>query len=166
MDKLKYDKIKERLKGFVPELEDEKELVTKIISSIDDSSPVNISDTVINILFGWTNLLWVRRSFAVVSGLIVFIFLFQQANIINRINLLEGRMVGGNTQNIIEYQQHKVTINSLMNNSESGTSLNDSIVVADKDLRELINSYTALQKRYDDLQERVRISLNRGKTAL
>ncbi|MCD4769684.1 MAG: hypothetical protein K8R35_05900 [Bacteroidales bacterium] len=166
MDDIKYNKVKEKLKRFIPTLQNEADLVSSIIKLTDDRRSVSILDSVIDIFFGWTNLLWVRRGFAVISLFIVFLFLFQQVKIIHRINSLEGRIVGGSTQNIIEYQQHKVKINSLQYNNGPGSLLNDSIVVADRDLRDLINSYTELQKKYEDLQKQVRLSLTRGKTNL
>ena len=166
MDDIKYNEVKERLKRFIPTLQNEADLVSSIIKLTDDRRSVNIFDYVIRILFGWTDLLLVRRGLAVISLFFVFLFLFQQVNIIHRINSLEGRIVGGSTQNIIEYQQHKVKINSLQYNNGPGSLLNDSIVVADRDLRDLINSYTELQKEYEDLQKQVRLSLTRGKTNL
>jgi len=166
MDDIKYNEVKEKLKRFIPTLQNEADMVSNIIKLTDEKRSVNIFDYVIRILFGWTDLLLVRRGLAVISLFIVFLFLFQQGNIIYRINSLEDRIVGGSTQNIIEYQQHKVTINSLLYNNDQGSLLNDSIVVADRDLRDLINSYTELQRNYEDLQKRVRLSLNKGKTSL
>ncbi len=62
-------------------------------------------------------------------------------------------MVESNTKQLLEHQQKNVIINSAIMTLGKENGVVDSIQVADKDLRSLIDSYTSLQKQYEDLQE-------------
>ena len=103
-------------------------------------------------LFGWTDYLWVRRGLVTVSIALVFSFVFQQFSIVNKVGQLEDRMVESNTEQLIRQQGEHVLLNSVIMKEIGEKNFPDSLMVADKDLRELIDSYSELQRRYQELK--------------
>lgn len=149
----KLTRLNKSMKSYKPELEDRDELINNVISTISEKPELLLIERVSEMLFGWTDSLWLKRSLLTLSFLLVFVFLFQQFSIVNRIGQLENRMVESNTEQIIRQQGEYVLINSVLRNELGENDLRDSIMVADKDLRDLINSYSELVKRYENLKQ-------------
>jgi len=150
----KYDEIINKLKGFSPEIRGKDFHVQKIMDrTISISRERN---SIYNFIFGWSNILWLRRSLAAASIFIVSLFVFQQFVIVNRIGSLEKRMVEINTENILENQKENVIVNAAIFRITDETNLTDSIKVARKDLRSLVGSYRDLLKRYNELEDEIR----------
>ena len=83
---------------------------------------------------------------------VVFVFVLQQFIIVDRIGQLENRMVESNAEQIVKQQGDNVLFNSTFMSDVQEDDIRDSIMVSDKDLNALINSYTELQRQYQDLK--------------
>lgn len=148
----KLDKIYSSLDSYNPEPEGRADIMRNVMDKTSGSSPESSPEKIMTVLFGWTEILWVRRGLITISMGLVFVFVFQQFSIVSRIGRLESRMVESNTEQIIRKQGENVLMNSVLMQEVSEKDFRDSIKVADKDLRDLINSYSELQKRYKDLK--------------
>lgn len=146
----KYDNLIRNLARVNPELKKRNEVIRNVMESTAPDKP---GIRFISYLFGWTEYPLVRKSAIALSVIVVSVFMFQQVVIMNRIGNLEDRMVQSNTEQLLKHHENNVMINSaLLMSGEQSESI-DSILVADKDLRILVNSYLRLQKQNQDLQD-------------
>ncbi|MGM0463403.1 MAG: hypothetical protein ACQEQW_01970 [Bacteroidota bacterium] len=107
-------------------------------------------------VFGWTEIVWLRRSMTVASVLIVILFAVQQLFITKRIEKLEKRMISINTDKVLEYQRENVIANSVLFTGPDRKDMNDSIKVATGDLLDLVKSYRSLQAKYEEILNKAR----------
>lgn len=147
----KLDKIYSRLDSYKPEPEDRSGMIRNIMDRTSESNTEQSIGKIMNILFGWTEILWVRRGLITISMGLIFVFVFQQFSIVSRIGQLESRMVESSTEKILRQQGEHVLLNSVIMKEMQEGQLQDSVMVSDKDLRDLVNSYSDLQRRYQDL---------------
>ncbi|MBS0010921.1 MAG: hypothetical protein KFF49_05905 [Bacteroidales bacterium] len=139
------DRIIGHLRLFEPQIPEKESLKNKIMEK------AGIGKEKSDYFFGWTKIVWLRRSLAVASVLITGIFIGQHLLLVNRINDLEKRMIGFNTEKILEYQRQNVLINAKII-KDYGLSLHpDSIKVSTGDLLNLINEYRELKTKYENL---------------
>jgi len=144
----KLDKIIYHLREYKPELHDRYTLEENIIKNI------NARKRLPDILFGWTDIVWLRRSLAVASLFIIGVFVIQQSILINRIEELEERVTYFNTEMILEYQRKNVRANAVIMKKQGYNIFNDSINIARDDLLEMIREYRDLQAKYEDVMNK------------
>jgi hypothetical protein len=147
----KLDKIYSRLDSYNPEPEDRADIIRNVMDITSESSSRTSLEKLMTVLFGWTEILWVRRGLVTISMGLIFVFVFQQFSIVSRIGRLESRMVESSTEKILKQQGEHVLLNSVIMKEIQEGQLQDSVMVSDKDLRDLIDSYSELQRRYQDL---------------
>ncbi len=139
------DRILKHLRLKEPEIENRESFREEIMYRISNKS------NRLDYLFGWTEIVWLRRSLATASVVIVIIFILQQLHVVNRIDQLEKRVLSFNTEKILEYQREDVIVNSVLMSSEEMTLLTDSINVSKYDLLNLIREYRDLQAKYEQI---------------
>jgi hypothetical protein len=105
----------------------------------------------IDYIFGWTDIIWLRKTLALASLIIVLAFIIQQLFVVDRINKLEKRMISINTEKILEYQRENVIVNSVIMEQPETSLLADSIKVSTDDLLNLLREYKELQYRYEKI---------------
>jgi len=154
----------DKLRSHNPELKERDAMIRNIMDDTSEKVRDKGINPVLNFLFGWTDHLWVRRGLVTISLALVFVFVFQQFRIVNRIGQLENRMVESNTEQIVRQQGEHVLMNSVIMKEFEESEFGDSLLVADKDLRELIISYSELQQRYKELKREHYSRRYKGKT--
>jgi hypothetical protein len=149
----KYRKTIEILKKSGPVTDSQEDIARDVINRIS-SLPVQDKEpfSIFNFLFGWTEIVWIRRSLIMASFMLVAIFIYQQSVIVKQLNMLSTR-IGVNT----EYPVSNITSGftgrlRLMKFSGSGVHSNNS-AITDEQLEMLIESVDKLQKDYDDLSK-------------
>jgi hypothetical protein len=147
----KYDRVINVLKKSKPELsryEDIEEQVIKRIQMLKNKqrSPFEIIDY----LFGWVYIGWVRRSLVAASFLIVSVFVYQQYIILKRVNTLskqtvltESQMVSG----ISSDMEEKIKMYKLSGRRFPSAD----ITISKKQMDQLLESINELQVKYKDL---------------
>lgn len=122
------------------------------IDAVTGNLPVTESGHgIIDIVFGWIDMLWLRRGMAILSGAIMLVFAVQQTIIIQRVGQIEERMTGATTSNILEYQKGIQAVD-FEEMDMSGFEGTDSVKVSLRDLGRLVSSYRELQSRYGRLK--------------
>lgn len=148
----KYNKVVNLLRNSKPELESTTDIereVLKRISGVRHSSPT-ISDAV-DFLFGWVYIGWVRRSLIAASVALVLIFVYQQAIILKRIDLISRQTVVTDRGNVSGPADEIEKI--LMVYRSSGRKFpSKTITMSEKQMRELLESVNELQIKYKDLE--------------
>ena len=88
----KYSEIIEKIRNLRLDQDSMDTLQSKIEAAACNSEPAK-GLSLFDLLFGWTNIVWLRRGLLAASVLLFVIFAIQQYIIINRIDSLENRMV-------------------------------------------------------------------------
>ncbi|MDT8400633.1 MAG: hypothetical protein RQ743_02970 [Bacteroidales bacterium] len=141
----KLDRLIRQLRMHKPEIHDRKVLKEGIMQKISNTNRK------VDYLFGWTEITWLRRSLSIAAVLIAGLFVGQQLFLVNRISGIEERMVGFNTDNILEFQRENVIANQVIMQDPETSILADSIKVSTDDLLKLIREYRELQDKYQQI---------------
>ena len=149
----KYDRVINLLRKSNPELDStagiERDVIRKI-SEIERSG-INFSG-VVDFLFGWVYIGWVRRSLIAASVVMVMIFVYQQGVILKRIDKISRQVVVSDKE-IIPTIDDKIE-KLLMVYKNSGRKFpSKTITISEGQMKELLESVKDLQSKYKDLEE-------------
>jgi hypothetical protein len=151
--KEKYKQTIEILKKSVPVADSQKDIEREVINRIS-SLPIQNMETssIFNFLFGWTEIVWIRRSLIMASFVLVLVFIYQQSVIVKQLNLLSNRIVVNNERpvNMIT-SDFSGKLRFLMFSRSRVHSNNRTIT--DEQLEMLIESVDKLKKDYDNLNK-------------
>jgi hypothetical protein len=152
-DSEKYKDVLKLLRKSEPELNSTTDIQREVISRISkktSSSPLN--GELIDILFGWIYIGWVRRSLITASVLLVVVFVWQQSVILKQINFLSKQIiVTGEETFQSPTQQAEKLLTMYKSSSRSFPSRN--ITISEKQLNQLLESVNELKVQYKDLME-------------
>ena len=148
----KYKKVLNSLRNSKPKLrtvEDiEKEVIIKI-SGVKQSK-FNLSD-VIDFLFGWVYIGWVRRSLITASIALVLVFVYQQSIILKRIDFLSRQSIVNDGENISS-PADEIDKMIMMYKLSGRRFPTKTITISEKQMKELLESINELQFKYKDLE--------------
>lgn len=124
----------------------EEKVIDRIIRKTDsrDSSP-----GILDILFGWVYIRWVRSGLVAASLILILIFVYQQGVILKRINNLNRQSVFVESQfNTVNMEE---TDASYLYRITGRKIFRSSITISEKQMNRLVKSYSDLEKKYQDL---------------
>lgn len=152
-DSTKYERILNILRNSKPVPEDPEVVSEKILRKLrEEKSGVSLAELLIEFLFGWAYVGWVRRSMIAVSMVIVLFFGFQQVIILKRIKELSSQRIVAGTSFMTGLEDElpgKMLIYKI-----SGRKFSDEkLPVSKGEIDEMIKSLDSLQVRYKDLIE-------------
>jgi hypothetical protein len=147
----KFKKVINILRNSKPVLRSTEDIESEVIRKIlkAHQSEVVLSD-IIDFLFGWVYVSWVRRSLIAASVFLVMIFVWQQSVILKQINFLSRQVIVSNGEYMpassdrIEKRLMSYKISDRMFTSKS-------ITISEKQLEQLMESVNELQVKYKDL---------------
>jgi hypothetical protein len=151
MESEKYKKVLDILRNSKPVLNSTDEIeneVIKRISKVKVQEPAFLN--LIDFLFGWVYIGWVRNSLITASVFLVIFFIWQQSIILNRIDLLTRQTVFENTEFVSnpasEFKRgkmmYKITGHKLQSHD---------LTISEKQMNQLLDSVYELQVKYKDL---------------
>lgn len=147
----KYEKLVKILRKSKPDLKGveliEENIINQIRLAQNRHNP--LPDLVEN-LFGWIYIRWVRRSLVAASIFLVLFFLYQQTMILKGVNDLSKQTIvnGKGTFSVSEEDFGK----QLMMYRFSGRKLQSGdLRLSDRQVKEILDSYNELQDKYSDL---------------
>jgi hypothetical protein len=149
----KYNKVLKILKTSKPVLVSQEDVEIEIIRRISKvhKSEVVLAD-VIDFLFGWVYIGWVRRSLITASVILVMVFFWQQGVILKRIDFLSSQSVVIDQKNISTSGDEIEKV--LMMYMNSGRRFPPkTIKVSETQMKELLDSIKELQIKYKDLED-------------
>jgi hypothetical protein len=149
-DENKYGRVLDLLRKSKPVLDSKEEIEEKVIRIITQKHDKKESFSgILDFLFGWVYVGWVRTGLVAASVILIFAFIYQQSVIIKRINNLNRQAV---------YIESQIITGSSID-PESGyfyrlagrklSSVDKTI--SEKQMRQVIKSYNELEKKYKDL---------------
>jgi hypothetical protein len=147
----KYEQVLKMLRNSKPILTDSDIVTEKIMRLLqEEKSKISMQELIIEYLFGWTYIGWVRRSMIVAVLVIVILFGYQQALILKRINELSGQRIQHSS--LIMTNMQDDLSNKIQEYRMTGWKFPDGKKsVSEKEINEMINSLNKLQVKYKDL---------------
>jgi len=149
-DNEKYDKLIDLLRNSKPSLGDTAGIEREVIRRVSSSrKPGLVLSEAIDFLFGWVYIGWIRRSLIVASFALVFIFIYQQAAILKKIDFLSRQTI------IVKHNQpqpddFEKLLTEYRNSGRRFSS--KSFTFSEKQLRELFDSVNEMQIKFKDLE--------------
>jgi len=149
----KYNKAIKLLKQSRPVLDSaniiEQEVIRKISSEV---VPGTNDFSIVNWLFGWADIVWIRRSLITVSAMLVLLFVYQQSMIVKQLNWLNSHIVV--SQDKPGYTMQSELSGRLRLMRISGSRLNEKAnSISDEQLENIIESRDKLQTDYNDVMK-------------
>jgi len=145
-----YERVLATLRRSKPVLRSPDETAEKVMNRIlRDQAPGKASSGILDFLFGWVFVGWVRTSLVAASVILVLGFVYQQAVILKRVNnlnsqavFIEDQIITGNTaipDAALFYQL-------------AGRKLNSgNINISERQMKQIMRSYKELEEKYSDL---------------
>jgi hypothetical protein len=147
----KYERVLNMLRQSKPVLADTGAVTEKIIRQIqEEKSKITIPGLIVNYLFGWVYIGWVRRSMVTAVLVIAILFGYQQALILKRINDLSGQRIQ-NGGLLMTNLKDDLTNKMLMYRISGRKLFEKKTPVSEKQIDEMIKSLNNLQVKYKDL---------------
>jgi hypothetical protein len=148
----KYNKVLNILRNSRPKLDSTEDIERAVISRIARAhqSKLNLSE-IIDFLFGWVYIGWVRRSLITASVILVLVFVYQQSVILKRIDVISRQTVvtGKGTVSAPSDEIEKL----LLVYKNSGRRFpSKTITISEKEMKDLLESVKELQIKYKDLE--------------
>jgi len=147
----KYKKVLEILRNSQPVLDSTDDIeneVIKRISKINEPRPNLLN--LIDFLFGWVYIGWVRNGLITASVILVMFFIWQQSIILKRIDLLSRQAIIENVETISNPASE--VERGIMMYKLSGRRLpSRNLTISEKQMNQLLDSVNELQTKYKDL---------------
>jgi signal recognition particle subunit SEC65 len=148
----KYNKVLDLLRKSKPDLDSTDDIEREVIKRIErvNHSRLSLSD-VIDFLFGWVYIQWVRRSLIAASIALVFVFVYQQSVILKRIDYLSRQTIVNERENGSAPADEVEKMLMVYRNSGRRFPTKN-ITISERQMKELIESVNELQLKYKDLE--------------
>jgi len=148
----KKEKLMDLLRRSVPDAGRTDDIEERILHLIREKEDKKFRSKKLQVvLFSWTEITWIRRSFAAASFILVIMFTWQQSLIVKRLGSLE-RM---NTVNWEMYPTGTPQVNQMQGvNSNKGMYLFlGKEIISDERLENIYDSYGEIEEKYLKLFE-------------
>ena len=156
-----YNKVLNLLRKSEPVLDSTEDIEIEVIKRITKTNrPGLFFSELIDFLFSWVYIGWVRKSLIAASIVLVVVFIFQQGIILKRIDMLSRQSIIIEKNNIPEQADGIEKL--LMVYKNSGNRFpSKTITISEDQIKELLESVNELQIKYRYLE-----NLIEGDTAL
>ena len=147
----KYEKVLNLLRQSKPVLTDVEYVAEKVIRQLQkEESKISLPELIIDYLFGWVYIGWVRKSMIAAVLAVALLFGYQQALILRRINDLSGQRIQAGT--LLKTNLTDDLTNQMLKYRITGRKLSDGKrTVSEKEIDEMIRSLNRLQVKYKDI---------------
>ncbi len=148
----KYNKVLNILRNSRPKLDSTEDIEQIVINRITRAhqSSLNLSE-IIDFLFGWVYIGWVRRSLITASVILVIVFVYQQGVILKRIEVISRQTVitGKGTVSTPADEIEKLL---LVYKNSVRRFPSKTITISEKEMKDLLEAVKELQIKYKDLE--------------
>jgi hypothetical protein len=148
----KFNEVLNLLRESKPALDSTNDIEREVIRRIskNNRSGLRLSG-VVDFLFSWVYIGWVRRTLIAASAALVLIFIYQQGIIIKRIEVLSKQTVVTEKENSFTHTDEIERL--LMAYRNSGKKFpSKTITISESQMDELLESVKELQIKYKDLE--------------
>jgi hypothetical protein len=148
----KYNKILKILRNSRPQLDSTEDIERAVINKIARAHQerLNLSE-IIDFLFGWVYIGWVRRSLITASVILVLVFVYQQGVILKRIDVISRQTVVTD-RGIVSTPTDEIEKLLLVYKNSGRRFPSKTITISEKEMKDLLESVKELQIKYKDLE--------------
>ena len=148
----KYNKVLKILRNSRPQLDSTEDIEREVINKIARAHQkrLNLSE-IIDFLFGWVYIGWVRRSLITASVILVFVFIYQQGVILKRIDIISRQTVVTD-KGILTTPTDEIEKLLLVYKNSGRRFPSKTITISEKEMKDLLESVKELQIKYKDLE--------------
>ena len=148
----KYNKVLNILRNSRPQLDSTEDIEREVINKIARAHQNRLSfSEVVDFLFGWVYIGWVRRSLITASVILVLVFVYQQGVILKRIDVISRQTVVTNKE-IVSTPTDEIEKLLLVYKNSGRRFPSKTITISEKEMKELLESVNELQIKYKDLE--------------
>jgi hypothetical protein len=150
-DNEKYNRVIDLLRNSKPSPDDTASIEREVIRRVSSSRlPGSALSEALDFLFGWVYIGWIRRSLIAASIALVFIFIYQQAAILKKIDFLSRQTIilNHNQANPGDFEKLLTEYRNSGRRFSSG-----SFTFSEKQLKELFDSVNEMQIKFKDLEQ-------------
>lgn len=149
----KYNKVVNLLRESKPVLISTDDIEQEVMNKLKrvHHSGLDLSE-VIDFLFSWVYIGWVRRSLITASIVLVFVFIYQQGIILKRIDALSRQAVIIDKENIGTPSAEIEKLLMVYKNSGRRIPLK-TMTISERQIKELMESVNELQIKYKEIEE-------------
>jgi hypothetical protein len=149
----KYDKVINLLRESKPELDSTEDIEREVIRRISkiEHSGFNFS-AIMDFLFGWVYIGWVRRSLIAASVVLVMIFIYQQGVILKRIDIISRQTIvtdKGSVSTSADQIEKMMTVYKMTGHIFPSKT----ITISERQMKELLETVKELQNKYRNLED-------------
>jgi hypothetical protein len=150
MDK-KYDKVLKILRNSKPILTEVDSITEKVMSRLEEEKfKFTFPELIIQYLFGWVYIVWVRRTMVTAALALALFFIYQQSLIIREINDLSGKRIQNSS--LLMTKMNDDFADKLMIYKVTGrVPADEKNSVSQKEIDEMIHSLNKLKIKYKDV---------------
>ena len=149
-DEIKYERVLDLLRKSKPVLQSPDVIRDKVVDRImSNGDKKDSSPGILDFLFGWVYIEWVRKGLITASAAIVLVFIYQQGVILKRINnlnrqtvFIESQIITGSSNNA-----DAAFLYRLAGRKIPAGDLN----ISERQMRQMMRSYNELEEKYRDL---------------
>jgi hypothetical protein len=148
----KYNKVLNILRNSRPQLDSTEDIEREVINKIARAHQkrLNLSE-IIDFLFGWVYIGWVRRSLITASVFLVLVFVYQQGVILKRIDVISRQTVVTG-KGIVSAPADEIEKLLLVYKNSGRRFPSKTITISEKEMKDLLESVKELQIKYKDLE--------------
>jgi len=147
----KYDKVINLLRKSKPVLDSTEDIEREVINRLSRAKPSGLSlADVIDFLFGWVNIKWIRWSLITASIVLVLFFVYQQSVILKQIEILSNHttIIEEEPLSRSSYEIGKMVMMYKLSGRKIPAQC---ITISEKQMEQLLESVNELQVKYRDL---------------
>jgi hypothetical protein len=149
----KYDKIVNLLQRSTPLLNSTGDIENEVLSRIKKSNQSGVSlSEMIDFLFGWVYIGWVRRSLIIASMALILVFVYQQGVILKRIEVISRQTIVTDKE-FVSTPAGQIEKMMTVYKMTGRIFPSKTITVSESQMNELLEIVKELQVKYRDLEE-------------
>jgi hypothetical protein len=149
----KYDKIVNLLQKSTPLLNSTGDIENEVLSRIKKSNQSGVSlSEMIDFLFGWVYIGWVRRSLIIASMALILVFVYQQGVILKRIEVISRQTIVTDKE-FVSTPAGQIEKMMTVYKMTGRIFPSKTITVSESQMNELLEIVKELQVKYRDLEE-------------
>lgn len=147
----KYNKVLNMLRNSKPVLEKKDSLTERVIGKLEEGrSKFMLQEVIFEFLFGWVDMVWMRRTMVTLALVIAIFFIYQQSLLLKKINDLSVQRI--HNSSLLMTNMNDDFSDKLLIYKITGRKLTDEqISVSQKEIDEMINSLNKLKIKYKDV---------------
>jgi hypothetical protein len=148
----KYNKVLNLLIKSKPQLNSTEDIEREVMRQIKqiNNSGSGLMD-ILDFLFSWVYIGWVRRSLIAASLMLVLIFVYQQGVILKRIDVLSKQTIVSERE-VSPAPADEIEKLLMVYKNSGRRLLNKNITISESQMRELLESVKDMQLKYKDLE--------------